>query len=146
MRLPRPPAPRPMRPLVKPGCRSRGQAPNQPPATTGRSDAASRRRSAQVALPVTTTVKPAGLTTYIDRWPRAGVVLKVQARPPGPAGAGWAGRRTVPLLVIRRTNGAALALVSSSEASAPSGVAYPSAQVTVPAPPVPLTVPLTVPF
>src|SRR6185437_11916862 len=127
-------------------CRGRGQAPNQPPAPTGRSDAASRRRSAQVALPVTTTVKPAGLTAYIDRWPRAGVALNVQARPPGPAGAGWPGRRTVPLLVIRRTNGAALALVSSSEASAPSGVVYPSAQVTVPSPPVPAPpVPLTGP-
>ena len=46
----------------------------------------------------------------------------------------------VPLLVIRRTKPAAAALVSSSEASRPSGVMKPRCQVTVPAPFAPPTV------
>src|SRR3954453_13462515 len=118
-------------------CRSRGRARNQPPAVTRRSDAASRRRSAQVALPVTTTENPAGLVADSDRCPRARAVLKVQACPSRAGGGGWTGGSTVPSLVILRTNEAALALLSSSEASVPAGVMKPSAPVTGPAPAAP---------
>src|SRR6476646_2473246 len=83
----------------------------------GRREAASWRRSGQVALPVTTRVKPAGLVRYIERWPRAGVALRFQACPLTEDGGSAA-----PLLVIRRTNAAGSALVSSSEARRPSGV------------------------
>ena len=61
--------------------------------------------------------EPAGLVRYIERWPRAGVVLRFQACPFTEDGGS-----AVPLLVIRRTNAAGSALVSSSEASSPSGV------------------------
>ena len=66
---------------------------------------------------MTTTVNPAGLVRYSDRWPRAGVALRFQACPFTEDGGSAA-----PLLVIRRTNAAGAALVSSSEASRPSGV------------------------
>ena len=69
-------------------------------------------------MPVTTTVNPAGLVRYIDRCPRAGVTLSFQVRPLTEDGAS-----ADPLLVIRRTHAAALAFVSSREASRPSGVA-----------------------
>ena len=84
---------------------------------------------------MTTTVNPAGLVKYIDRWPRDGGAETLQAW--------WASRvggSAVPLLVIRRTNAAAAALVSSSEASEPSGVMKPRCQVTVPVPFAPPTV------
>jgi hypothetical protein len=84
---------------------------------------------------VTTTVYPAGLVRYIDRCPRAGMALRFQVRPFTEDGAS-----AVPLLVIRLTNTAAPALVSSSEASRPSGVAKSRCQVTVPAPLAPPTV------
>src|SRR2546423_4521121 len=80
-------------------------------------EAASWRSPGQMALPVTTRVNPAGLVRYIDRWPRAGVALRCQACPLTEDGGS-----AVPLLVIRRTNAAGSALVSSSEASRPSGV------------------------
>ena len=102
---------------------------------TGRSEAASSRSCAQVALPVTTRVNPAALVRYIDRWPRAGAELRRQVCPPTSAGA-----RAVPSLVIRRMNAAALALLSSRAASAPSGIMKPSCQVTVPGPLAPPTV------
>ncbi len=66
---------------------------------------------------MTTRVSPAGLVTYIDRCPREGVALRLQVRPSRRAGGSG-----VPSLVIRLTNAPALALVSSSEASEPSGV------------------------
>ena len=101
-----------------PGFLSRVARPTPAQPATGRSEAASSRSSAQVALPVTTTVNPAGLVTYIDRCPRAGVALSCQVRP-----SSWeGGASAVPSLVIRLTNAPALALVSSSEASEPPGV------------------------
>jgi hypothetical protein len=86
-------------------------------------------------LPVITTVNPVGLVKYIDRWPRDGVAETLQVR-----SASRAGGSVVPSLVIRWTNAAATALVSSSEASDPSGVMKPRCQVTVPAPFAPPTV------
>src|ERR1700730_14200219 len=94
------------------GFLSSGAQPTLAQPTTGRREAASWRSSGQVALPVTTRVKPAGLVRYIERWPRAGVVLRFQACPLTEDGGS-----AVPLLVIRRTNAAGSALVSSSEAS-----------------------------
>ena len=101
---------------------------------TGRSAAASSRSSAQLALPVTTTVNPAALVRYIDRWPRAGAELSLQVCPARRVGAS-----AIPSFVIRRTNAAALALLSSRAASAPSGVMKPRCHVTVPGPLAPPT-------
>jgi hypothetical protein len=100
----------------------------------GRREAASSRSWAQVALPVTTRVNPAELVRYMDRWPRSGTALRCQAWPSRSAGASAA-----PSLVIRRTNAAALALLSATAASAPSAVMKPSCQVTVAGPLPPTT-------
>ena len=86
-RWPRPPR-SPLRSPPRSWYRSRGPMRTQFPGVTGRREAASWRSSAQVALPVTTRVNPAGLVRYIDRWPRAGVSLRFQACPPSRGGGG----------------------------------------------------------
>ena len=89
--------------------------PAQP--ATGCSEAASSRSSAQVALPVTTTVQTRRAGDVHRPLPPGGGLVEA---PGPPVHAGRRDRR--PALVIRLTNAPALALVSSSEASEPSGV------------------------